>query len=424
MKSMRILAVMIFTFSSFCTFAQDPNVSVYIQNGTYLAGHIYQFDVMMKATGATSSFQLRTFQAGLYVNPAWVNGGTLTIQNAPTFTDMAGPGYNGAFQWNTTDNLINCSVNYDVVTANGCIATTVTTTPILVSRIQVTNSVNFSCATPDIKFNYVANANPFRLRTSFSWRAVGCTTNYDMFYPGRTFSGSATYNGELYTANDADGKSPVSQFPGSGFCNGQLTITAFLEGFYLGNGQLSPSLYLSSVPHANEQQADTITVELRDFNNPHGPAAATFKTLLYSNGKAYCIYPLAGGLVGNSYYVVLKHRNAVETWSANAVPITANSSYDFTNAQNKAYGSNQRQAFDNGNVWTIFSGDISDAGLGMVGAQDGVIESQDYLDMENAVSIIKMGYVYEDITGDGVVEASDYFYMENNVNSVIFSLQP
>src|SRR5256885_6553975 len=74
--------------------------------------------------------------------------------------------------------------------------------------------------------------------------------------------------------------------------------------------------------------------------------------------------------------------------------------------------------------WAFYSGDISDASTGVVGVQDGVIESQDYSDMENAVNIILTGYVYEDITGDGVVESSDYSLEENNVSSIIFSIHP
>ena len=423
MKFVRNFALMAFAVMTFNAFSQDPNIEVYVTNGTYLAGNIYQFDVMMKATGTTSSFQLRTFQAGLYVNPAWVNGGTLTIQNAPTYSQMSGQGYNGAFLWNATDNLINCSVNFDIVTLNGCISTTVTTTPIIVTKIQVTNSVNFTCSTPDIKFNYVANASPYRLRTDFSWRAVGCTTNYDMFYPGRTFTGTAKYNGETYTSGDADGRSPVSVNNGTGFCSAQLTVKAFLEGFYMGGGQMNASLLGSFLPHANDQQADTITIELRTTASPHGVPAATFKTILYSNGKAYCIYPTGSPLIGNSYWIVLRHRNAIETWSAAPVAITSNTIYDFTTAQNKAYGSNQTQAWDNPAVWMIYSGDISDLSLG-VGYQDGIVESQDYLDMENAVAIISFGYVPEDISGDGIVEATDYAIMENNVASVVFSNYP
>ncbi len=67
-------------------------------------------------------------------------------------------------------------------------------------------------------------------------------------------------------------------------------------------------------------------------------------------------------------------------------------------------------------VYAIYSGDISDAnnlGLGL-GFQDGVVESQDYADMEAANSVNLGGYIVEDITGDGVVESTDYAIIEGN----------
>ena len=55
----------------------------------------------------------------------------------------------------------------------------------------------------------------------------------------------------------------------------------------------------------------------------------------------------------------------------------------------------------------LFGGDISDAGTVTVCAQDGIVESQDYGDMENAVYVTLLGYVCQDITGDGLVESAD-----------------
>jgi hypothetical protein len=74
--------------------------------------------------------------------------------------------------------------------------------------------------------------------------------------------------------------------------------------------------------------------------------------------------------------------------------------------------------------WAFYSGDISDAQTNTVGIQDGVIESQDYGDMENAVYFTLTGYIVEDISGDGVVESIDYSIMENNVYKVISSIHP
>ena len=103
----------------------------------------------------------------------------------------------------------------------------------------------------------------------------------------------------------------------------------------------------------------------------------------------------------------------METWSAQSVFFGSSSvSYDFTGALNKAYGNNQNNLNDG--YFGLWSGDISDIVYG-VGFQDGVIESQDYSDLENALTVTLLGYKPEDLTGDGVVESSDYSLMEGNV---------
>ena len=181
--------------------AVDPSASFYIDHAQYITPGIYEFDIMAKASGSTTSFDLRTFQAGIYVNSSWVNGGTLTLSTAPGYSELTSPGYNGSYQWNSADKVINCSVNFNVKpSASTCISTPVdAVNPLRVARIRATNTVNFGCSTPDLKFNYVQNNSPLRLRTSFSWRETACTTNYELFYPGRTYGGVAKFNNEKYS---------------------------------------------------------------------------------------------------------------------------------------------------------------------------------------------------------------------------------
>jgi hypothetical protein len=118
----------------------------------------------------------------------------------------------------------------------------------------------------------------------------------------------------------------------------------------------------------------------------------------------------------------MRHRNAIETWSASPVSITSSAlSYFFHTSISQAYGSNMKDLGDNN--FAFWSGDISSV-LEGVGFQDGVIEAQDYSDMENAVYFILSDYVVEDISGDGVVEGDDYSIMENNVYFIITSIHP
>ena len=326
MRYYKVLSSVILMMISTFAYAVDPSVSVYTDHGSYTSAHSYEFDIMIKASGGTSSLALRTFQAGLYLNPSWVNGGTITAQNGSGYSQLNGLGYNGAFQWNGADKLVNCSVNFDVLGPVTCISTTVTTTPIVVARVRLTNTADFTCLLPDIKFNYVSSISPLRLRTTFSWREVSCTTNYEMFYPGRTYSGSALFNGETYSIGDVDGRSPASATGNTGFCLSQLAITAFIEGYYLGAGQMQPILKNTNTLHSETDQTDTITVELRAAANGV-LITPPIKTILSTTGNAYCILP--NSLIGTSCWIVIKTRNAVETWSANPVTLTSRTTLNF-----------------------------------------------------------------------------------------------
>ena len=166
------------------------------------------------------------------------------------------------------------------------------------------------------------------------------------------------------------------------------------------------------VPHGNEDLMDTVYIDLYDSATA-STLVQTFQAVMRTDGTINCFFPSNSILIGNSYWIAFRHRNTLQAWSASPILFSDRTEYDFTSAQNMTYGDNSIQ-IDNGQ-WAFFSGDISDAALGLVGLQDQVIESQDYGDMENAVYVTLTGYIPEDITGDGIVESSDYGLMENNV---------
>jgi hypothetical protein len=209
------------------------------------------------------------------------------------------------------------------------------------------------------------------------------------------------------------GNSPVN-FIFNGLVS--LNLKLFLEGYYQpgiasgglmdngGSGGLLKVLGYS----ANVSDVDTVYVSV--MNSITYALVEKKAGILKTNGSLSVTFS-ASVLAGTSYFIKVNHRNALETWSSAAVLLT--SLYDFTSLQNKAYGNNMVQTYD-AIGWAFYSGDISNAGTGAVGVQDGVMESQDYSDMENAIAISLTGYVYEDITGDGVVESSDYSIMQNN----------
>ncbi|MBK7254237.1 MAG: hypothetical protein IPI04_10050 [Ignavibacteria bacterium] len=101
-------------------------------------------------------------------------------------------------------------------------------------------------------------------------------------------------------------------------------------------------------------------------------------------------------LLRGVYYIVIKHRNCLETWSkSGGVTITQGSStdYDFTTSASQAYGSNLKLK---GSKYCLYSGDCN---------QDGVVNSIDKLQIVSKLG--NSGYIPEDINGNGFVNASD-----------------
>jgi hypothetical protein len=123
-----------------------------------------------------------------------------------------------------------------------------------------------------------------------------------------------------------------------GSCNGTSTnsftvisnltidVKVFLQGYYLGSGLMTPVLYNNGLS-TDPTHVDNISIELHDATYPFG-VVSTAIGVLKTNGNVQVQFP--GALIGSSYYVVIKHRNSIETWSANPVLMNASTNFDFT----------------------------------------------------------------------------------------------
>jgi triacylglycerol esterase/lipase EstA (alpha/beta hydrolase family) len=162
-----------------------------------------------------------------------------------------------------------------------------------------------------------------------------------------------------------------------------LNIKVYLEGFWNGSTQVS----------------DSARIYLANSTTPYAFVDSAV-ALLSTSGTAILSFTKAG--IGN-YYIVVRHRNHIETWSA--APMTFGSStlnYDFTTSAAQAYGSNMNLV---GSVWCIISGDVN---------QDGVVDALDRSACWNDRNL--NGYYVSDLNGDGVVDALDRSIAWNNRN--------
>jgi len=148
------------------------------------------------------------------------------------------------------------------------------------------------------------------------------------------------------------------------------------------------------------------------LHNPTTPfgLAESFQGIVNTTGNIACSF--SGATIGNSYYIVIKHRNAVETWSASPVAITTITSYDFSTAANKAFGNNQKLM---DGLFALYSGDVN---------QDGVCDVTDFNLTSADVRIISLGYKKTDLNGDGVVDVSDFNILAANVRAIVSKLRP
>ncbi|HNS12828.1 MAG TPA: PKD domain-containing protein [Bacteroidia bacterium] len=180
--------------------------------------------------------------------------------------------------------------------------------------------------------------------------------------------------------------------------NTDLNLKVFIQGFYTGSNTMRAVIDPSGFPGL----CDTVTVRLAESFSPY-TIAHTLKGTIGTNGEGVFTFP--GVVQGNSYYVVVKHRNTMETWSAAPVMFNSSSvSYDFTNLASKSFGSNEVSLGD-GN-FAVWSGDVN---------QDGFINMADFTSLESSLLSYLLGYYSQDLNGDNLVEAADMSLIENNL---------
>jgi hypothetical protein len=187
-------------------------------------------------------------------------------------------------------------------------------------------------------------------------------------------------------------------------------LTAFIEGFTNLSGTMTPVL-MNSGMGMSATNVDDVTIELHNATTPYATAFTATGTLT-TNGLARVALP--GGAAGGNYYVVVKHRNALETWSAAPMIINNGGTYNFSSSAAQAFNSNMVLK---GGKWCFYSGDMS-------AVQDGNIDLIDYSLWETDYNNFETGYRLTDLSGDGNVDLIDYSIWEANYNNFVSVSKP
>ncbi len=186
-----------------------------------------------------------------------------------------------------------------------------------------------------------------------------------------------------------------------------IDLSLFIQGFYQGSGVMAASVNALAYPTLS----DTIVVELASAETPN-TILFSQTTTLSTTGLASVTFP--GIVQGHPYYIVIRHRNSIETWSA--VPLSLalpKAEYNFSISASSAFGANLADLGDG--HFALWSGDVN---------QDDAVDSLDHVMMESAVHSFLNGYYSEDLNADGLMEAADFSLMENNFLLPVVRVRP
>jgi hypothetical protein len=192
-------------------------------------------------------------------------------------------------------------------------------------------------------------------------------------------------------------------------CNATIDVSAILQGYHTGAGLMTNALANQSVG-SSTTDVDSVTIELHEATSPYD-LAYSVKGILQNNGTVSCMFNNI--IHGRDYYLVIKNRNHIETWSANPVTLAASLNYNFTTSNTKAFGNNLVEV--NPNSWAIYSGDIN---------QDGTVDNLDISPLELDAENFATGYYTTDLNGDGSVDNLDVSFIEINAEGFVDVIKP
>lgn len=179
--------------------------------------------------------------------------------------------------------------------------------------------------------------------------------------------------------------------------NSFLNLKVLVQGFWNGSSNVG----------------DTVKAYVRQTTSPYTVLdVATGKT--NSSGNVMLSYTHPHIQNGNPYYIVVEHRNSIQTWSkpGGEIWVTSILSYDFTTSSSQAYGSNQILS---GGKYCIYGADVN---------QDGVVDLTDIVMIFNDASVFATGYIPTDVNGDDLADLSDITLAFNNATAFVSVITP
>lgn len=157
---------------------------------------------------------------------------------------------------------------------------------------------------------------------------------------------------------------------------------------------------------------DTVTSYLANSMSPYNfvdSAKSIIDTVNYTGSFLFANAP------SGIYYIAIKHRNSLETWSKSGgeeYKVGINLNYNFTTSLAQAYGNNLKLI---SGLACIYSGDVNN---------DGTIDIGDLGLIDNDSYNFIVGYANTDVNGDGFVDLIDLAIADNNGLNFVSVVKP
>lgn len=271
--------------------------------------------------------------------------------------------------------------------------TTIVAIPIAPLLLSPANNSTGISLTPALTWNTVSGAASYRLQVSTDSNFV--TTQWDT--TGVVGLTATVPAGKLSQTTKYYWRVNATNAGGTGAWSVKWNFTTL--SLYL---SMNLKVYLEGFWDGTSQVSDTAMVYLAAATTPF-VYVDTAKIVLSTTGTASMNF---NRVTTGSYYVVVNHRNHLETWSKlpqsfiGGTPLT----YDFTTAITQAFGDNMKQV---GSVWVLYGGDAN---------RDGSVDATDIGIFVGEFGML--GYLSSDLNGDEDVNASDVLIISNNFGMI------
>lgn len=362
----RFLIVLSLLALSLDAHSQIPRYNLVAENDSLVAPNILEFDVNLTwiNSDSVSIFEFAGNKLAFEVNPdIGSNGGIVTMHNVgsdlPTNFQPRNPTvFTNRIPW-----VLGWAVNTFPGAGSGLLLSG--DTPVKIVRVRLQTTAN---SFPLVPLNLTWR-NPDALSIVTKIFAYVGTTNTDITTPSTHLNNLSNY-----------------QFP----ILSTLNIKIALEGLY--RNVLNKQI-----------MRDTVTILLRHSVYPFGVWDSVKSIVDSATLSTQCVF---GSVPQGNYYIVVRHRNSIETWSkpgGEQLYPGVNHTYDFTSSQSQAYGNNLKLI---GTKWCIYTGDVT---------QSGFIDALDMMNVDNDIFVFRTGYVPTDLNGDNFVDIDDLGMIDNNV---------